>query len=266
MKRPNGLRITQRARQRGFGVVELMIALTLALVLVGGVATIAVGSRQSSRVEQNLAQMQDTGRFAIELINRELRKSGFRPISLAGSGIELVFDASSGFAPRAVVLGTDTSVTNRFRGNGDTFTSTCLNAPAPDGHIVVQTLSVINGNLSCTSAVTDPATTAVTNAVGALVPNVSAIRVTYGVDTAIETDEDDRAFYPDVYVNGPAMTAAQWPNVGSINVQVLVVSPEDNLAEAPQPYRALNGQIVTPADRRLYRSYSTVIALRNMLQ
>jgi len=58
---------------------------------------------------------------------------------------------------------------------------------------------------------------------------------------------------------------ADWARVASVNVQLRVVSSEDGLADAAQPYLDFDGNAVTPEDRRLRRSYAVVVALRNLL-
>lgn len=63
--------------QRGLSLVELMIAVTLGLVILAGVATVFVTSRQSYRVQESTTIMQDNARFAMETIGRALRDAGF---------------------------------------------------------------------------------------------------------------------------------------------------------------------------------------------
>ena len=45
-------------------MVEILVGLALGLVLVSGVSSLVVGSRQTGRAERNLLEMQATGRFA----------------------------------------------------------------------------------------------------------------------------------------------------------------------------------------------------------
>ncbi|WP_140634501.1 PilW family protein [Methylibium rhizosphaerae] len=68
-----------RRRARGFGLVEMMVALALGLLIVGGAIAIFLGSRQVSRSTDDLSRIQEGGRFAFELMSRELRESGSTP-------------------------------------------------------------------------------------------------------------------------------------------------------------------------------------------
>jgi len=63
--------------QRGFTLVELMIGLLLGLLLIGGVVTLFVQSRQSFLVDENVARMQDQARFAMNELARDVRMASF---------------------------------------------------------------------------------------------------------------------------------------------------------------------------------------------
>lgn len=60
---------------RGHTLVELMIALVLGLVLVGGVFVVFMGSRMSFSTSDNLSRMQDSARIAFALMGREIREA-----------------------------------------------------------------------------------------------------------------------------------------------------------------------------------------------
>ncbi|MHA7834381.1 MAG: PilW family protein, partial [Algiphilus sp.] len=66
-----------RRHQSGISLIELMIAVTLGLVILAGVATVFVTSRHSYRVQESTAILQDNARFAMETIGRALRDAGF---------------------------------------------------------------------------------------------------------------------------------------------------------------------------------------------
>lgn len=64
---------------RGFSLVELMIAIVLGLVVMGGVISIFVANRQAFRVSENMAHVQENARVAFELLARDLREAGGNP-------------------------------------------------------------------------------------------------------------------------------------------------------------------------------------------
>jgi type IV pilus assembly protein PilW len=68
-----------RRSSGGFTIVELLVAMTLGLFLLGGVIGIFVNSRQSFRVNENIARVQENARFSFELLMREIREAGVVP-------------------------------------------------------------------------------------------------------------------------------------------------------------------------------------------
>lgn len=69
----------KRAGQAGVTLIELMIAMVLGLLLILGLSNVYLAQRQSYRVNENLARMQDNARIAFELMARELREAGGNP-------------------------------------------------------------------------------------------------------------------------------------------------------------------------------------------
>lgn len=63
-------------RQRGLTLVELMVALLIGLFIVGGATATLLANRQTQRVNDNLARVQEAARTAFELMARDLREAG----------------------------------------------------------------------------------------------------------------------------------------------------------------------------------------------
>ncbi|MEL7186951.1 MAG: PilW family protein [Pseudomonadota bacterium] len=68
---------TFRNSQSGMTIVEILIAMLLGLFLVGGVLQVFSSSKQSHRVHEATARMQETGRMGIEIIARDVRMADF---------------------------------------------------------------------------------------------------------------------------------------------------------------------------------------------
>lgn len=66
----------ERAAQ-GFTIVELMVAMVLALIIIAAVGALYVTSKQSFRVQDNASGIDETMRALEEDISREARKAGF---------------------------------------------------------------------------------------------------------------------------------------------------------------------------------------------
>ena len=63
--------------ERGFTLIEMMVALTLSLVLLGAITYVVVNSNKSYNSTDSLARLQENARFAMEFITRDLRRAGY---------------------------------------------------------------------------------------------------------------------------------------------------------------------------------------------
>lgn len=63
-------------RSGGLSLIELMVALVLGLLVIGGVLQLFVGSKVTYTSAEALARVQENGRFSIETLKRELRDLG----------------------------------------------------------------------------------------------------------------------------------------------------------------------------------------------
>ena len=64
-------------RQQGLTLVELMIAMTLGLVLTGGIIVSFISTKTVYLTQQGLSQIQDTGRLAIDFLEKDIRMAGY---------------------------------------------------------------------------------------------------------------------------------------------------------------------------------------------
>jgi type IV pilus assembly protein PilW len=63
-------------RARGFSLVELMVAITLALIVTAGVISVFIGSRSAFNATSGTAALTDGGRFALNFISDSVRGAG----------------------------------------------------------------------------------------------------------------------------------------------------------------------------------------------
>ncbi|MEO5339307.1 MAG: PilW family protein [Magnetococcus sp. MYC-9] len=64
-------------RDRGFSLLELMVALTIGLLLVSGLLGIFSSTKQTYLLNENIARLQENARFAMETLVREIRMAGY---------------------------------------------------------------------------------------------------------------------------------------------------------------------------------------------
>jgi type IV pilus assembly protein PilW len=62
--------------QHGMTLVELMVAMLIGLLIVGGATATLLANRQTYRINDNLARVQEAARVAFELMARDLRGAG----------------------------------------------------------------------------------------------------------------------------------------------------------------------------------------------
>lgn len=64
-------------RADGFSLVEMMVAITLALVVTAGAISIFVGSRTAYQSTAGVAAVTDSGRIAVNLLGQDVRNAGY---------------------------------------------------------------------------------------------------------------------------------------------------------------------------------------------
>jgi len=64
-------------KQSGLSLIELMIASTLSLIIIGGVVQVFVGTKATYITTENIGRAQENGRFAIDVLSRYTRIAGY---------------------------------------------------------------------------------------------------------------------------------------------------------------------------------------------
>lgn len=82
-------------RARGFSLVELMVAITLALIVTAGVMSVFIGSRSAYQSTSGVAAVSDSGRFALNFLEGAVRDAGNMA---CGSPVRTIFNVGPGSA------------------------------------------------------------------------------------------------------------------------------------------------------------------------
>ena len=64
--------------QNGFTLVEIMVAVVVSLILLSGVIQIFLSTKQTYRFGEAVSRMQESGRFAIDMLSRDIRMAGYQ--------------------------------------------------------------------------------------------------------------------------------------------------------------------------------------------
>jgi type IV pilus assembly protein PilW len=105
-----------RATQSGLTMVELMIAMVTGLILLAGILQIALNSRQHYSVQEAMSRTQEAGRFAMDILSRDIRMADFwgcvtdatkitNNLNVSGTGYLSYMDFAGG------IVGTDGGTT-----------------------------------------------------------------------------------------------------------------------------------------------------------
>lgn len=68
-------------RAAGFTLMEVMVAMTVSLFLIGALATVVIGGSSINRSRERVSDLQVNGRYAIDQLRRDLQHAGFLGVS-----------------------------------------------------------------------------------------------------------------------------------------------------------------------------------------
>ncbi len=240
------MKLTVAYHQNGFSLVEMMIAMLIGLFLMGGVISVYMSSAQSSRINEELRNLQENGRFALNSIKNSIQMAGYID-SYDPSALVNPFPAAS-----------NSSLTARFEAPADCTGTTTAGLAPPDTGVAENTLSVnAAGELICTG-----------NAGGAgapitIIEGVEQMRILYGLDD--DGDGDTDRYLTAAAVNATGLPNVWRDNINSIRIGLLLRSDRDlKPANENKNYQLLDIQ-VAKNDRKLYKTFSTTILIRNRM-
>ena len=275
--------IKQINRERGFSLVEFLIAMTIGIFLLLGIISSYVSSKQTSLKNTQLSTLEDNGRFALETIRESLEHTGYTPINagvLTSQFISAPTDVVSDTCPvgaiQNVVNRTIIKVTNDnaagdslgviFHGDNQVYTDCsgrdlpigCRLKPLPSSNIFPQSSRIYNSFYVDSGSNTLRCAGSRSNTSEVIADGVENIQFLYGVDTGNDGQVDR-------YVNATG-AAGLWNNVVSIQVAILVRSLKavKRKAEA-KTYTLLDTVVTSPNDKFQRAVFSTSIRLRNTL-
>jgi len=112
-------------RQKGFSLVELMIALLLSSIIIAAIANVFLDSGKSSRKQKALSYLVQDGRIAVELLVKEFRRIGFlrnpymvyvpgNPSNMAGGPATDIFETDSNVFSSGLTLGVEEHIKGDF--------------------------------------------------------------------------------------------------------------------------------------------------------
>ncbi len=233
-----------RRREAGLSLVELMVALAIGLLLTVSVITILSGSMQIFRVQGESARIQESGRFLMDTLGRQITQAGYVAISTDYTDPKLQFTGTP-------ITGEDGVVAIRVdeRKSGSDYLAISFDASIDcQGNAVaggtVQNEFYLNTSeeLVCASG----------GAVEALADGVESFQVLYGIDT-------NGDYSVERYIAQPT----DWTQVRTVRVCAVVRAHSPGTSPTAQTYQDCAGATQTAPDTRLRRVLGATYQLRN---
>jgi type IV pilus assembly protein PilW len=207
--------------QYGFTLVELMVAVSIALFLIGGLLTIVQNTRNAYSNQSRLAQMQDAERLAMIMMTDVIQSAGYFPNPVAFNAASL--PAAGAFAVGQSINGTHTGVAapgdalavRYLTQSGDGVLNCHGTSNSSGGTLLYTNTFSVNASQQL---VCDPG-----DGSGALplVSGVQNLQLVYGVKRNFALAGND----VDTYLTADQLTAADWQNVTSVRVTLTFVNP-----------------------------------------
>jgi len=241
-------------RAGGMTLVELLVAMLIGTVLVAGLVQIAADARSSFRLQESLAEVQESGRFVTDNFSDILGQSAFtpQPWSAGFPMVGLTSETGDGVSPRGDRLAIRTWSDRNCVGNANPV----VDAESLPLFFLKEMILELNiaGNLAYTCRYGPTAGEFVTqvNRQG-LVQNVDAFQILYAED--LDGDGGADRWVP----------AGQWLNrdrVVGFQLGVLLCSSEAVTEPTAGTYNVLDQAVTAPADGKLRRVFTYVDLLR----
>src|ERR1700722_10882071 len=234
--------------QRGFTLIEILIALLIGVFLLAALLTIVQANRHVYGDQSQLAQLQDRERMAMTLMTDVIQMAGYFPNptqntlggSLTATGPFLAGQSITGQTASSA-FGDQISVRYMTAGSDGILNCSGLSNPNPPpaaggaNILYVNTFSVVNGQLVCTlTSSATPTTSVQYNLVSGVTNATTSFGITnlvilYGVNTTGAGNAVD------TYFSANQMSSANWNNVISVLIQLTFSNPLYTNGSTTQP-------------------------------
>lgn len=188
--------------QRGMGLIELMVGMTIGLIVLAALGYFFLGSTQANRTHNDVSRMQESGRHALEILGSAIRQAGYRAdadVAFAGTAL-----AGTNGAPDTLTVQYDAQ-----EGDETDCAGNLIDADAPSPGNLVTHAFAINGlrQLTCQGQ--------------PVADNIEDMQITYGIDS-------DKNGVIESYKAAP--TAAEFLQAAAVRVSLVVRGPTANAA------------------------------------
>jgi type IV pilus assembly protein PilW len=226
------MKIQSIPHEKGVTLVELLVALVIAAITLAGVYRVFISQTKSYAVQDQVVEVQQSVRSAMEIMLRDLRMAGF--------------DDDNPTSPYTVPTAITTVGSNTIAVNYEYYNRTLNQYERHQVTYAVNGSSQLTRTLNVTAAV-PPVPNPTTEI---LLDNVGALTFTYGIDNNTDKIMDDQ--------NGDGIiNAADYVAAGAVGTAT-VVAIRVALTGGPNPTNVDVAKIVSP------RTLVSAVTLRNI--
>jgi len=272
-------------KTHGFTLIELMIALSVGVVLLGGMLQMLAASNQLLRNQQELSLIQENGRFTLSLMSRMLRQVDFSNTGVAivnplqgCDDADCALDQAAGLPAVSVTGVVGDTLQVGYHSLSDSVTDCQGQSDTANTFYNTFYVKKVAGvsSLYCRSSasVLDPAlnpTDPDDDRSVLLVENIQNMQVLYGVDSTQVASATDQIGTANKYLNAAAIAAdgtISMDNVVTLRLGLLVLASNntkgsDDIKSHNVAGKAIIGNADIEFSRRLKRVFNVTIDLRN---
>jgi len=225
---------SSRAFQHGYSLLELSVALLVAMFLLNGMFMILRSMLSTSESPRALSQLQDDARAAMTVMTDVIQQAGYYPNA---PEVEATAALPPGqtfpVAGQAVAGGSNAygdQITVRYRGDSSKTVLDCRGIAIPNGALEDMTFSVQRGPPDNTG---QPGLFCLINGIAVPVAaSVRHLRVSYGVDS-------NASGFANTYLRSNQMidgTSNHWTSVYTVKVSVQFANPLYGQPGQTRPY------------------------------
>lgn len=176
--------LSSHTKESGFTLIELMIAMTISLFLMGGIIEVFIGSKNTYRIQNSVSEIQANARFALHTVGKEIRMAGYMGCGNVNN-LQINNNLNAGATSFAYNFAEDLV---GFEANGT----------APGQTYSVSTTYYPNSVSIGTSSSWTPALNVGAGLVGNIIPGTDVIAVRYMSpysSSIVNEDNDDNAYF-----------------------------------------------------------------------
>jgi len=241
----NTINTYKHLKQKGLTLVEIMVAMVIGIIIMGGVINVYSSSKSSYNMQAGISRMQENARFALDILSMHISMAGYTQATTAASGINStnskeneIENSELGFTVN------DLTASDVIEINYQSPIDCLGNAT---GGEAINRFFISNSNLVCLGNGSNTPDT--------LIEGVENLQILYGEDT-------DNDGVVNRYVSAPNVTL--WNAVKSVRIALLVSTVQKVGSTDSRQFVLLNTPPVGPfSDGRSRRVFSRTILLRN---